>query len=89
MSSLLVTFGEILGWPEAFHAHQFRYGTGEMINESGQVSQEQRMFNHEACQSSDFLDHYHPLQIDMDMIRIIYGLDLDVELMQAVTRQNR
>lgn len=36
-----------------------------------------------------FLDHYHPLQIDTDMIRVICGLDPDVELMRAVTRQNR
>lgn len=36
-----------------------------------------------------FLDHYHPLQIDTDMIWVICGLDPDVELMRAVTRQNR
>lgn len=36
MSSLLVTFGEIRGWPGAFHAHQFRYGSGKVINESGE-----------------------------------------------------
>lgn len=36
-----------------------------------------------------FLEHYHPLQLDTDMIRIICGLDPDVELMRAVTRQSR
>ncbi|KAJ5962649.1 hypothetical protein N7501_007590 [Penicillium viridicatum] len=36
-----------------------------------------------------FLNHYHPLQIDTDMIRVICGLDPDVELMRAVTRQSR
>ncbi len=36
-----------------------------------------------------FLNHYHPLEIDTDIIRIICGLDPDVELMRAVTRQNR
>ena len=36
-----------------------------------------------------FLNHYYPLQIDTDMIRVIYGLDLDVELMRAITRQSR
>ena len=36
-----------------------------------------------------FLNHYHPLQLDTDMIRIICGLDPDVELMRAVTRQSR
>lgn len=36
-----------------------------------------------------FLNHYHPLQIDTDMIRTLCGLDPDVELMRAVTRQSR
>jgi hypothetical protein len=36
MSTLLVTFGEIRGWKGAFHAHQFRYGSGKVINESGE-----------------------------------------------------
>ncbi len=36
-----------------------------------------------------FLEHYHPLQLDTDMVRIICGLDPDVELMRAVTRQSR
>lgn len=35
MSNMLVTFGEIRGWPGAFHAHQFRYGSGTVLNESG------------------------------------------------------
>jgi hypothetical protein len=35
MSTLLVTFGEIRGWKGAFHAHQFRYGSGKVLNESG------------------------------------------------------
>jgi hypothetical protein len=33
-----------------------------------------------------FLDHYYLLQIDTDIIRVIYSLDPDIELMQAVTR---
>ncbi|KAL2817948.1 hypothetical protein BDW59DRAFT_152275 [Aspergillus cavernicola] len=89
MSSLLVTFGEIRGWPGAFHAHQFRYGSGKVINESGWVSKEQHMLIMKHASSRTFLNHYHPLQIDTDMIRIICGLDPDVELMRAVTRQNR
>lgn len=36
MSTLLVTFGEIRGWKGAFHAHQFRYGSGKVLNESGE-----------------------------------------------------
>lgn len=36
-----------------------------------------------------FLNHYHPLQLDTDMIRVICGLDPDVELMRAVTGQSR
>ncbi|KAH3209483.1 hypothetical protein KXV77_007095 [Aspergillus fumigatus] len=89
MSSLLVTFGEIRGWPGAFHAHQFRYGSGKVINESGWVSKEQHMLIMKHASPRTFLDHYHPLQIDTDMIRVICGLDPDVELMRAVTRQNR
>ncbi|KAL4984463.1 hypothetical protein BDW68DRAFT_193609 [Aspergillus falconensis] len=89
MSSLLVTFGEIRGWPGAFHAHQFRYGSGKVINESGWVSKEQHMLIMKHASPRTFLNHYHPLEIDTDMIRIICGLDPDVELMRAVTRQNR
>jgi hypothetical protein len=36
-----------------------------------------------------FLEHYHPLQLDTGMIRVICGLDPDVERMRAVTRQSR
>jgi hypothetical protein len=36
MSTLLFTFGEIRGWKGAFHAHQFRYGSGKVLNESGE-----------------------------------------------------
>lgn len=89
MSSLLVTFGEIRGWPGAFHAHQFWYGSGKVINESGWVSKEQHMLIMKHASPWTFLDHYHPLQIDTDMIWVICGLDPDVELMRAVTRQNR
>ena len=35
-----------------------------------------------------FLNHYHSLQLDTDMIRAICGLDLDVEMMRAVTWQS-
>ncbi|KAJ5981933.1 hypothetical protein N7451_012033 [Penicillium sp. IBT 35674x] len=74
LSALLVTFGEIRGWKGAFHAHQFRYGSGKAINESAPRT---------------FLNHYHPLQLDTDMIGVICGLDPEVELMRAVTRQSR
>ncbi|PYH76328.1 hypothetical protein BO82DRAFT_407201 [Aspergillus uvarum CBS 121591] len=89
MSTLLVTFGEIRGWKGAFHAHQFLYGSGKVINESGWVSKEQHMLIMKHASPRMFLDHYHPLQLDTDMIRVIYGLDPDVELMRAVTRQSR
>ncbi|THC87622.1 hypothetical protein EYZ11_012932 [Aspergillus tanneri] len=89
MSSMLVTFGEIRGWKGAFHAHQFRYGSGKVINESGWVSKEQHMLIMKHANPRTFLDHYHPLQLDTDTIRIICGLDPDVELMRAVTRQSR
>jgi len=35
-----------------------------------------------------FLNHYHPLQLNTDMLQVICGLDLDVELMRAVARQS-
>lgn len=89
MSSLLVTFGEIRGWKGAFHAHQFRYGSGKVLNESGWVSKEQHMLIMKHASPRTFLNHYHPLQLDTDMIRVICGLDPDVELMRAVTRQSR
>ncbi|CAG8198775.1 unnamed protein product [Penicillium nalgiovense] len=89
ISTLLVTFGEIRGWKGAFHAHQFRYGSGKVINESGWVSKEQHMLIMKHASPRTFLNHYHPLQIDTDMIRVICGLDPDVELMRVVTRQSR
>ncbi|RHZ45341.1 uncharacterized protein CDV56_102092 [Aspergillus thermomutatus] len=89
MSSMLVTFGEIRGWKGAFHAHQFRYGSGKVVNESGWVSKEQHMLIMKHANPRTFLNHYHPLQLDTDMIRVICGLDPDVELMRAVTRQSR
>ncbi|KAJ5346768.1 uncharacterized protein N7506_000021 [Penicillium brevicompactum] len=89
ISTLLVTFGEIRGWKGAFHAHQFRYGSGKVINESGWVSKEQHMLIMKHASPRTFLNHYHPLQIDTDMVRVICGLDPDVELMRAVTRQSR
>ncbi|OGM39396.1 hypothetical protein ABOM_012132 [Aspergillus bombycis] len=90
MSRLLVIFGEIHGWLGMFHAHQFRYGSGKIINESaGWVSKEQHMLIMKHASSRTFLEHYHPLRVDTDMIRIICGLDPDVELMRAVSRQSR
>ncbi|KAJ5608637.1 hypothetical protein N7528_009204 [Penicillium herquei] len=89
ISALLVTFGEIRGWKGAFHAHQFRYGSGKVLNESGWVSKEQHQLIMKHASPRTFLNHYHPLQIDTDMIRVICGLDPDVELMRAVTRQSR
>ncbi|KAJ5775856.1 uncharacterized protein N7511_000867 [Penicillium nucicola] len=89
ISTLLVAFGEIRGWKGAFHAHQFRYGSGKVINESGWVSKEQHMLIMKHASPRTFVNHYHPLQIDTDMIRVICGLDPDVELMRAVMRQSR
>ncbi|KAJ5904907.1 uncharacterized protein N7473_001823 [Penicillium subrubescens] len=89
ISTLLVTFGEIRGWKGACHAHQFRYGSGKVINESGWVRKEQHILIMKHASPRTFLEHYHPLQLDTDMIRVIYGLDPDVELMRAVPRQSR
>ncbi|KAJ5718242.1 hypothetical protein N7488_003888 [Penicillium malachiteum] len=59
ISTLLVTFGEIYRWKGAFHAHQFRYGSGNVLNENvwwliasaGWVSKEQhQLVDHEAYQ---------------------------------------
>lgn len=45
--------------------------------------------DHEARQPPHLSHPYHPLQLDTDMIRVICGLDPDVELMRPVTRQSR
>ncbi|OQD86856.1 hypothetical protein PENSOL_c084G09410 [Penicillium solitum] len=71
MSTLLVTFGEIRGWKGAFHAHQFQY-------RSGWVSKEQHMLIMKHASPRTFLNHYHPLQLDTDIIRVICGLDPDI-----------
>lgn len=36
MSTLPITFAEIREWRGAFYAYQFRYGSGKVINESGE-----------------------------------------------------
>lgn len=55
---------------------------------AGWVSKEQRMLIMKHTNPRTYLKHYHPLEIDTDMIRTICGLDLDAELMRAVTRQS-
>ncbi|KAE8379024.1 hypothetical protein BDV26DRAFT_303912 [Aspergillus bertholletiae] len=82
IASMLVTFGEIRGWKEAFHAHQFRYGSGKV------VSKKQHILIIKYSSPRTFLNHYHPLQLNTNMIQVICGLDPDVELIQAVTRQS-
>ncbi|KAJ6093617.1 hypothetical protein N7486_008906 [Penicillium sp. IBT 16267x] len=59
---------------------------GEIRGWKGWVSKEQHMCIMKHASPRTFLNHYHPLQLDTDMIRVICGLDPDVELMRAVTR---
>lgn len=59
------------------------------ILQSPRVSKEQHMLIMKHASPCTFLNHYHPLQPDTDMIRVIYSLDPDVGLMRAVTRQSR
>ncbi|KAJ6024971.1 hypothetical protein N7540_005768 [Penicillium herquei] len=51
-------------------------------------SKEQHQLIMKHASPRTFLNHYHPLQIDIDIIRVIYGLDRDIELIRAVTRQS-
>ncbi|KAF3492426.1 C2H2 finger domain protein [Arthroderma uncinatum] len=83
MSTLLVTFGEIRCWKGAFHAHQFRYGSGKVINESEWVSKGQHMLIMKHASPRTFLDHYHPLQLDTNIIQVIYNLNPNEGLIQA------
>ncbi|OQE70407.1 hypothetical protein PENNAL_c0117G09566 [Penicillium nalgiovense] len=49
------------------------------ILQSPRVSKEQHMLIMKHASPCTFLNHYHPLQPDTDMIRVIYSLDPDVE----------
>lgn len=52
---------------------------------AGKVSKGQHMFiMKHASSPCTFLNHYHPLQLDTDMIWVICGLDPDVELMRLL-----
>ncbi|KAJ6038589.1 hypothetical protein N7499_004317 [Penicillium canescens] len=49
------------------------------------VSKEQYMLIIKHTSPRTFLNHYYPLQLDTDIIRVICGLNPDIELMRAVT----
>lgn len=53
------------------------------------MSKEQHILIIKHASLRTFLNRYHPLQLDTNMIRVICGLGPDVELMRAVTRQSR
>ncbi|KAL2366396.1 hypothetical protein RJZ56_000655 [Blastomyces dermatitidis] len=70
-------------------SHRFRYGSGKILNESGWVSEEQRMLIMKHADRRTFIDHYHPRTVGTEMIRTICGLDPDKEMMRSVARLDR
>ncbi|KAJ6061027.1 hypothetical protein N7499_004108 [Penicillium canescens] len=88
ISTLLVTFGEIRERGISRPSVPV-WKCWWLMYSAGWVSKEQHMLIMKHASPRTFLNHYHPLQIDTDMIRVICGLDPDVELMRAVTRQSR
>ncbi|EQL33377.1 hypothetical protein BDFG_04532 [Blastomyces dermatitidis ATCC 26199] len=89
MGRLLSIFGEIHGWLHSMFSHRFRYGSGKILNESGWVSEEQRMLIMKHADRRTFIDHYHPRTVGTEMIRTICGLDPDKEMMRSVARLDR
>nr|KMM63657.1 hypothetical protein CPAG_00011 [Coccidioides posadasii RMSCC 3488] len=88
MGRLLVVFSKIHGWLHPLFSHQFRYGGGKTLNESGWVSEEQRMLIMKHADHHTFVEHYHPQTVSTDMIRTICSLNPEKELMRAVARQD-
>ncbi|KAE8387097.1 C2H2 finger domain protein [Aspergillus alliaceus] len=73
---------EILDLLNHFFSHQFRYGTGELLDQSGFVSDAQRNVVMAHASSRTFVEHYRPRQ-HTGMLEIVRGLNPDEEFARA------
>ncbi|EDN07394.1 predicted protein [Histoplasma mississippiense (nom. inval.)] len=88
LDSQMKSLSEIHGFLNPFYSHQFRYGGGKLLDESGFVSEAQRnvIMNH--ASSRTFIRHYRVRQ-HSGLQEIMCGLDPDEEWGRAVTRMSR
>ncbi|KAK2737835.1 hypothetical protein FQN57_007393 [Myotisia sp. PD_48] len=83
-SSQLRVFGEILGYLKVVFARRYRYGGGEMINESGISEAKQNLImNHADIRT--FLKHYLPRDIHQ-LDCVMRGIAIDSKLKRAMSR---
>ncbi|OXV05446.1 hypothetical protein Egran_06786 [Elaphomyces granulatus] len=88
IDSQLGSLSEIHGFIKPLYSHQFRYGGGKLLDESGWVSDAQRNLIMAHATSQTFLDHYRPRR-HANMQEIMCGLEPDKEFERAVTRMSR
>ncbi|KAH8696361.1 putative C2H2 finger domain protein [Talaromyces proteolyticus] len=86
--SAMRSISEIMGLLNSFFFHQFRYGTGEILDSTGWVSDAQRnlIMNHDNTQT--FLDYYRPRR-HVNMQEAVLGLTPDKEWQRALTSSSR
>ncbi|KAB8213417.1 C2H2 finger domain protein [Aspergillus novoparasiticus] len=84
----LRSFSEIHGFLNHFFSHQFRYGGGELLDQSGFVSEAQRNVIMAHASSRTFIKHYRPRR-HTGLQEVMCGVDPDEELSRAVTRMSR
>ncbi|KAL4935325.1 hypothetical protein BDV06DRAFT_228932 [Aspergillus oleicola] len=84
----LRSLSEIHGFLNHFFSHQFRYGGGELLDQSGFVSEAQRNVIMAHASSRTFIKHYRPRR-HAGLQEVMCGLDPDVEFSRAVSRVSR
>ncbi|THC87454.1 hypothetical protein EYZ11_013100 [Aspergillus tanneri] len=84
----LRSLSEIHGFLNPFFSHQFRYGGGELLDQSGYISEAQRNVIMAHASSRTFIKHYRPRR-HASLQEVMCGLDPDNEFSKAVTRMSR
>ncbi|KAH1694371.1 hypothetical protein KXX12_007782 [Aspergillus fumigatus] len=87
LNAQLRSFSEIHGSLNALLSHQFRYGSGKMLDERW-VSDAQRNLIMKHASSTTFLNHYRPRR-HVSMQEHMLGLPPDKEFERAVTSISR
>ncbi|KAI1939195.1 hypothetical protein LOZ57_006155 [Ophidiomyces ophidiicola] len=90
LGSNLKTMSEIHGWLNPFYTHQFRYGGGKLLDESGagfvSGAQMNVIMNHASMNT--FIKHYR-IRRHANLQEVMCGLDPDREWERALTGQDR
>ncbi|KAF4263839.1 hypothetical protein CNMCM8812_003855 [Aspergillus fumigatus] len=88
LDAQLRSLSEIHGFLNALFSHQFRYGTGELLDQSGFVSDAQRNVIMAHASSRTFIKHYQPRR-HAEIQEIVCGLNPAEEFSRAVKRMSR